>query len=245
VLVVVDEPLVEEGSQLVAAAADAGARPRLELWRGAAPVEAGEKADLSYFLHHTPKAAEAGERFRLLQAVTGHGGRQLFLGFVDGDLLAGELSAPQPDLEPAARALLAQLRGARELHLGGAAGTDLVLRVEGRPWHTDALDLEPGTMANFPGGEVFSAPQADGADGVLVADAGTRADVLPHVGIGIKPTIEPRGHVMLDEKAAGTAHVADGRNTGPYGGDNESSIHVDCVFSAPVVLADGKAIALP
>jgi leucyl aminopeptidase (aminopeptidase T) len=50
---------------------------------------------------------------------------------------------------------------------------------------------------------------------------------------------------MLDEKAAGTAHVAIGRNTGPYGGDNEATIHVDCVFAQPTVEADGEAVELP
>jgi leucyl aminopeptidase (aminopeptidase T) len=50
---------------------------------------------------------------------------------------------------------------------------------------------------------------------------------------------------MLDEKAAGTAHVAIGRNTGPYGGDNEATIHIDCVFSKPEVEADGKRVDLP
>ena len=34
VLVVVDEPLLEEGSQLAAAVKDAGGEPRLEVWAG-------------------------------------------------------------------------------------------------------------------------------------------------------------------------------------------------------------------
>src|SRR5439155_2345789 len=38
VLIVVDEPLVEEGSQLLAAGEDAGAEPRLELWTGKRPL---------------------------------------------------------------------------------------------------------------------------------------------------------------------------------------------------------------
>jgi len=142
-------------------------------------------------------------------------------------------------------------------------------------------------MANYPSGEVFVAPHANGANGILVADltvpytvqglvdepvsltfergrvtsieggraagmlrdlvagAGPGADVIAELGIGVNPTIAPRGHVMLDEKAAKTAHVAIGRNTGPYGGDNEATIHVDCVFSLPAVEADGRPISLP
>ncbi|MCA1683314.1 MAG: hypothetical protein LC685_04930, partial [Actinobacteria bacterium] len=38
VLVLVDEPLAEEGSQLAAAVRDAGARPWLELWAGERPL---------------------------------------------------------------------------------------------------------------------------------------------------------------------------------------------------------------
>ena len=42
-----------------------------------------------------------------------------------------------------------------------------------------------------------------------------------------------------------TAHVAIGRNTGTYGGDNEAAIHVDCVLSLPELEADGEPVALP
>ena len=69
--------------------------------------------------------------------------------------------------------------------------------------------------------------------------------MIAELGIGVNPTVTPRGHVMLDEKAAHTAHVAIGRNTGSYGGDNEADIHVDCVFSGPSVEADGRPITLP
>ena len=78
----------------------------------------------------------------------------------------------------------------------------------------------------------------------LVADAGNGADVIAELGLGFNPTVTPRGHVMLDEKAAGTAHVAIGRNTGGYGGVNEASIHVDCIFSGPRVEVDGRPLDL-
>ena len=294
-LVVVDEPLAAEGAELLAAVKDAGADGRLELWTGDRPLErapepvlaAAETADLSFFLAEKPLPAEGAARFSLLQTVAGHGGRQIFLGFVDGELLRGELSRPATDLEPAARGLLEQLEGSETIHVTGRAGTDLTLRLDGRPWLSDALPLQPGHMANYPGGEVFAAPHKDGADGVLVVDltvpytveglvdapvtlrfeggrvqsieggraadilrgivedAGEGGDVVAELGIGFNPTVEPRGHVMLDEKAARTAHVAIGRNTGPYGGDNEATIHIDCVFSEPTIEADGKPVSLP
>jgi 2,5-dihydroxypyridine 5,6-dioxygenase len=295
VLVVVDEPLLEEGSQLVAAIADAGGRPHLELWAGARPLDrappgalaAAQHALLLLFLQQDVHGAEGTARFELRDAFTETGGRAIFLGLVDGELLRGELSEPAVDVSGPARTLLEQLEGAEEIRVRARAGTDLTLRVGGRPWLSDATPLEAGGVANYPGGEVFVAPHADGAEGLLVADltvpftveglvdepvelrfeggrvtsirggeaarllralideAGAGADVIAELGIGLNPTVTPRGHVMLDEKAARTAHVAIGRNTGVFGGDNEASIHVDCVFAAPQVEVDGRPIQLP
>jgi leucyl aminopeptidase (aminopeptidase T) len=287
VLVVVDEPLLEQGSQLLAAVADAGAKAHLELWRGLAPVDQGIASDLLLFLAQEPQAHEAHERFMLLQSLTSRGGRAMFLGFVDPELLAGELSQPRPDLREPARRLLERLDGAREVRITGRAGTDLTLNVDGRPWITDSKVLGPGELANYPDGEVFVAPHRHGADGVLVADltvpytvdglvdepvtlrfergrvtsieggraaqmlrelvadAASGADVIAELGIGFNPTVAPRGHMMLDEKAAKTAHVAIGREPGGDSGDNEASIHVDCVFSEPHVWVDGERLELP
>ena len=295
VIVVVDEPLAEEGSQLVAALADEGARAQLLLWTGERPLAhappeilaAAQKADVSLHIQQAPQGPEGGARVELLNTVTGHGGRQIYMGLVDGELLRGELSQPPQNLEGAARALLAQLEDVRELRVRGRAGTDLRLRADGRKFLTDATPLERGGYANYPGGEVFTSPLEDSAEGVLVADltvpytvdglvdepvrltfergrvtsieggraagmlrelvanAGEGADVIAELGIGFYPGLAPRGHVMLDEKAAGTAHVAIGNNTGVYGGVNKSSIHVDMIFSEPAIEADGRRIEIP
>jgi len=244
-------------------------------------------ATLLLFLAQEPRGDEASARFEASERVGENGGRGIFLGFVDPELLRDELSKPGVDLADTARRLLGHVDGARVVRVRGAGGTDLTLRVEGRPWISDALPLEAGGFANYPNGEIYVAPHSDGADGLLVADltvpytvdglvdepvrirfeagravsidggraaqmlrelvadAGRGADVIAELGIGFNPNVEPRGHVMLDEKAAGTAHVAIGRNTGSYGGDNEAEIHVDCIFSAPQVEVDGRPIQLP
>jgi hypothetical protein len=296
VLVIVDEPLTEQGSQLADAVKQAGGKPRLELWAGpnrpfahapSSVIAGAEAATLCVFLAQDPLGEEATARFEVLETLSAHRGRELYLALVTPELLEGELSQPQPNLEEPARRLLSKLEGAKEIQVRGRAGTDLKLRIEGRPWRTDCLPLEAGDGHNFPHGEVFIAPLKDGAEGVLVADltipytveglvdapvtlrfeqgrvvsieggraaqmlrelvadAGTGADVIAELGIGFHPGLTPRGHTMLDEKAARTAHVAIGRNTGGFGGDNEAAIHVDCIFSEPVVEADGKSVDLP
>ena len=294
VLVLVDEPLAEEGGELVAAAEAAGADATLALWRGERPLEhappdvlaAASEADVGFHLQQAPLGEEAAARIEVAAALAARDARTIFMGFVDGELLRGDLSQPAQNLEVEARALLAELDGATELRLRGHAGTDLTLRVEGREFLSDAVPLEPGGFANYPGGEVFVAPLEDGTDGVLVVDltvpytveglvdepvvlrfergrvvsieggraaqllrelvdgAGEGADVIAELGLGLYPGLAPRGHVMLDEKAAGTAHVAIGRNTG-HGGVNEATIHVDCVFSEPRLEVDGRTVELP
>jgi Thermophilic metalloprotease (M29) len=296
VLVIVDEPLTVQGSELADAVKQAGGEPRLELWAGPSRplehpppgiAEGAQEATLCIYLSQEPLGAEANARFEVMELLAAHGGRELYLALVTPELLEGELSEPQPKLEPTARRLLAELEGTKEIHIRGRAGTDLRLRVEGRPWLSDTLPLEAGDGHNFPSGEVFVAPLKDGANGVLVADltipytveglvdapvtlrfergrvvsieggraaqmlrelvadAGAGADVIAELGLGLHPGLLPRGHTMLDEKAAHTAHVAIGRNTGGFGGDNEAAIHVDCIFSEPEVEADGRPVDLP
>src|ERR687883_1774391 len=83
VLVLVDEPLVEEGAQLVAAVKDAGAEPRLELWAGKRPLtnappavkEAARQSQLLLFLAQAPRGDEASARFETSEVIMQHGGR--------------------------------------------------------------------------------------------------------------------------------------------------------------------------
>ena len=295
VLVVVDEPLAEEGSQLAAAVREAGGRPQLELWAGERPFSepppaisrAAEEADLCLFISQEPRGDEAGARLALNEILRAHGGREVYSGLVDSALLLDELSRRPPDLTAAADAVLAQLEGKETVRVRARAGSDLTFRIGDRRWQTDANAIGGGEFQNYPNGEVYVSPMEDGADGILVADltvpytvdglvdepvtlrfeggrvssidggraasmlrdlvdeAGESGRVIAEVGIGLNHVVRPRGHVLLDEKAGGTAHVAIGNNTGPYGGVNLSPIHVDCVFSEPEIEADGERVELP
>jgi leucyl aminopeptidase (aminopeptidase T) len=126
-------------------------------------------------------------------------------------------------------------------------GADGVLVVDLTvPYTVEGLVDEPVTL-RFQRGRVTSIEGGRAAQMLreIVDEAGTGGNVVAEVGIGLNHTLAPRGHIMLDEKAGNTAHVAIGRNTGAYGGDNEATIHIDCVFSAPRIEADGRPVELP
>ena len=62
----------------------------------------------------------------------------------------------------------------------------------------------------------------------LASDAGARR--LGELGIGTNTAIDrPTGSTLLDEKMAGTIHLALGRSYPETGGVNESTLHWDLV----------------
>ena len=157
--IVVDEPFAREAEELAEAARTLGAEARIACYPAARPIleptaelmDTAEWADASITLMQRTYVEEQPAGRALLEALLSHGGRALASPGIDHETLLGELSQPMADVEPAARRLLAVVEGARELHIRGAAGTDLRLRVDGRRWVDDALPLEPGGVANFPG----------------------------------------------------------------------------------------------
>ena len=76
-------------------------------------------------------------------------------------------------------------------------------------------------------------------------EAGQAAYNLAELGIGTNVAVSSLvGSVLLDEKAAGTVHIAIGDDAG-IGGDTEAPIHLDGIIRDVEVLADGEAISLP
>jgi leucyl aminopeptidase (aminopeptidase T) len=76
-------------------------------------------------------------------------------------------------------------------------------------------------------------------------EVGEDAYNLAELGIGSNLAVEELvGSVLLDEKAAGTVHIAIGDDHG-IGGDVHAPIHLDGIVRDPTVYADGEPIELP
>ncbi|MFP8890713.1 aminopeptidase [Natrialbaceae archaeon A-CW2] len=74
---------------------------------------------------------------------------------------------------------------------------------------------------------------------------GKAAYNVAELGIGANVAITDLvGSVLLDEKAAGTVHIAIGDDVG-MGGDVEAPIHLDGIIKSPTVYADGEVVDLP
>ncbi|GAB7095494.1 aminopeptidase [Halolamina litorea] len=76
-------------------------------------------------------------------------------------------------------------------------------------------------------------------------EVGMAATNLAELGIGTNVGVnELVGSVLLDEKAAGTVHIAIGDDAS-IGGETEAPIHLDGILREPTVYADGESITLP
>ncbi|EJN59438.1 aminopeptidase [Halogranum rubrum] len=76
-------------------------------------------------------------------------------------------------------------------------------------------------------------------------EVGQDAYNLAELGIGTNVGVDELvGSVLLDEKAAGTVHIAIGDDAG-IGGDTDAPLHLDGILKEPTVYADGEEIELP
>ncbi len=104
-----------------------------------------------------------------------------------------------------------------------------------------------GVQLTFRDGEVVAATAERGQeylDASLSTDAGAR--FLGELGIGTNAGIDvPTGHILLDEKMAGTVHLALGRSYPETGGTNVSAVHWDLICDlrqGGAITADGETI---
>ncbi|WP_353635110.1 aminopeptidase [Halobacterium sp. NMX12-1] len=81
--------------------------------------------------------------------------------------------------------------------------------------------------------------------GAASEQVGEDAYNLAELGIGTNVAVtELVGSVLLDEKAAGTVHIAIGDDAG-IGGDTDAPLHLDGIIREPTVFADGEEVELP
>lgn len=109
-------------------------------------------------------------------------------------------------------------------------------RLEGR---TLRFEVEDGQVTHIEDDEVRAMVE-NAAESV-----GDAAYNLAELGIGANVAVtELVGSVLLDEKAAGTVHIAIGDDAS-IGGDTEAPIHLDGILRDATVTVDGEPVELP
>jgi leucyl aminopeptidase (aminopeptidase T) len=92
------------------------------------------------------------------------------------------------------------------------------------------------------------ATHADGEAGRWLLDTlddgGSTGRLIAELGIGTNPSATLSGHILEDEKACGTAHVAFG-SSAFIGGANLAGVHVDGILLEPTIELDGRTLPLP
>ena len=102
-----------------------------------------------------------------------------------------------------------------------------------------SFTVEDGQVTEVSDDEVRSQLEA------AAEEVGDAAYNLAELGIGTNVGVESLvGSVLLDEKAAGSVHIALGDNAG-IGGETEAPVHLDGIVRNPTVLADGEEVTLP
>jgi leucyl aminopeptidase (aminopeptidase T) len=110
---------------------------------------------------------------------------------------------------------------------------------QGRLEQPIAFDVEAGQVVGI------EDPTLQGELEAAAEEVGEAASNLAELGIGTNVGVtELVDSVLLDEKAAGTVHVAIGDDAS-IGGDVEAPLHLDGVLREPTVHADGEPVELP
>jgi leucyl aminopeptidase (aminopeptidase T) len=101
------------------------------------------------------------------------------------------------------------------------------------------FEVEDGYVTEIADDEIRTQVEA------AAAEVGRDASNLAELGIGTNVGVTDLvGSVLLDEKAAGTVHIAIGDNAG-IGGDTDAPLHLDGIIRNPTVEADGEEVTLP
>ena len=106
-----------------------------------------------------------------LPRILAGGARVLVVSHEHPEIL--ERCLPRAEDEAPVREAMRRLKGARELHVQSAAGTDLLITLAGaRIGGVWGFTAKPGTLSHWPGGLVLAFPAAGSVNGTLVLDRG-------------------------------------------------------------------------
>ncbi|RLM59747.1 aminopeptidase [Halobellus sp. Atlit-31R] len=101
------------------------------------------------------------------------------------------------------------------------------------------FEVEGGYVTEISDDEIRS--QVEAAAEEVGRDAYNLAELGIGTNVGVTDLV---GSVLLDEKAAGTVHIAIGDDAG-IGGDTDAPLHLDGIVREPTVRADGEVVDLP
>ena len=107
------------------------------------------------------------------------------------------------------------------------------------PDQTLSFEVEDGYVTAVSDDAVRS--QIETAAETVGQDAYNLAELGIGTNVGVTDLV---GSVLLDEKAAGTVHIAIGDDAG-IGGDTDAPLHLDGILTDPTVYVDGEPIELP
>lgn len=163
---------------------------------------------------------------------------------------------------------IANLIAGKDLTVTTKKGTDIFISL-GKRNICECFGISmQGKVINIPDGEACVAPLEGKSEGRIFIDTvkkpfsitvekGEMVDCtdkyfwklhgvengrnLAELGIGTNPKAIITGNILEDEKVKGTAHIAFGTNKS-FGGNVQSSIHLDYIFCKPTIEADGKIL---
>ena len=101
------------------------------------------------------------------------------------------------------------------------------------------FEVEDGYVTEIADDEIRA--QVEAAAEEVGRDAYNLAELGIGTNVGVMDLV---GSVLLDEKAAGTVHIAIGDDAG-IGGDTDAPLHLDGIVRNPTVEADGVEVELP
>ena len=106
-----------------------------------------------------------------LPRILAGGARVLVVSHEHPEIL--ERCQPRAEDEAVVRDAMRRLKGARQMHVTSAAGTDLRIALAGaRVGGVWGFTAKPGTLSHWPGGLVLAFPVAGSVNGTLVLDRG-------------------------------------------------------------------------